>query len=390
MHAVTQRQGLVQASDTEAAEAALRPAWIALQAGEHKVPPTPPRPLAANPPATTPLPPGCTVSGCSGLSPPAQDPAQDPTPDPAWRGRPGRRRASAEARGCLHENSLGGGRWCSSGAGKGPGGVCISPFSASDATDSAGCMSRNTLPCPTPCSPSSAGGVPPTVDSRGRCGSGFTYPVGSSRAGHGGGGPAEDLVAGQSSGTGADGFRTPPRTRSWAGGGGRPYARPTGRQGSASPAQVSSAAGCGGGRGSPGAAAGAGCQAVCAAAGGGSLADASFSEDNAPGGAHCMDAAGQSNGDVGGGARAAGEWPAAPFLRRFSAAWVYVSMATAGVALRERQRRYAEAADLLRLLLGAPGWHFHGPGKPADCACDPPHLTRTHSPPADPAPVWPI
>lgn len=103
-----------------------------------------------------------------------------------------------------------------------------------------------------------------------------------------------------------------------------------------------------------------------------------------------MDAAGQSNGDVGGGARAAGEWPAAPFLRRFSAAWVYVSMATAGVALRERQRRYAEAADLLRLLLGAPGWHFHGPGKPADCACDPPHLTRTHSPPADPAPVWPI
>lgn len=47
------------------------------------------------------------------------------------------------------------------------------------------------------------------------------------------------------------------------------------------------------------------------------------------------------------------EWPAAPFLRRFSAPWVYVSMATAGVALREKQRRYAEAADLLRLLLGA-------------------------------------
>ncbi|KAK9819580.1 hypothetical protein WJX81_006116 [Elliptochloris bilobata] len=47
-----------------------------------------------------------------------------------------------------------------------------------------------------------------------------------------------------------------------------------------------------------------------------------------------------------------GAWPAAPFLRRFSAAWVHVSMATAGVALREKQRRYAEAADLLRLLLG--------------------------------------
>lgn len=47
------------------------------------------------------------------------------------------------------------------------------------------------------------------------------------------------------------------------------------------------------------------------------------------------------------------EWPAAPFLRRFSAPWVHVSMATAGVALREKQRRYAEAADLLRLLLGA-------------------------------------
>jgi len=50
---------------------------------------------------------------------------------------------------------------------------------------------------------------------------------------------------------------------------------------------------------------------------------------------------------------AAGDWPAAPFLRRFSAAWVHVSMATACVALRERQRRYADAADLLRLLLGA-------------------------------------
>ena len=93
-----------------------------------------------------------------------------------------------------------------------------------------------------------------------------------------------------------------------------------------------------------------------------------------------MDAAGQSVGDVGGEARAAGEWPAAPFLRRFSAAWVYVSMATAGVALRERQRRYAEAADLLRLLLGAPGWQFYGSGKPADSACDPPHMSRTHCP----------
>ena len=61
---------------------------------------------------------------------------------------------------------------------------------------------------------------------------------------------------------------------------------------------------------------------------------------------------------AGGGAKparpgAAGDWPAAPFLRRFSAAWVHVSMATACVALRERQRRYADAADLLRLLLGA-------------------------------------
>lgn len=42
------------------------------------------------------------------------------------------------------------------------------------------------------------------------------------------------------------------------------------------------------------------------------------------------------------------------FLRRFSAAWVYTSMATAGVSLMEKQRDYRGACDLLRQLLGEP------------------------------------
>lgn len=42
-----------------------------------------------------------------------------------------------------------------------------------------------------------------------------------------------------------------------------------------------------------------------------------------------------------------------PFLMRFTAAWVYVAMATAGVSLLEKQRRYTEACDVIRQLLGA-------------------------------------
>ena len=41
-----------------------------------------------------------------------------------------------------------------------------------------------------------------------------------------------------------------------------------------------------------------------------------------------------------------------PFLLRFTAAWVYVAMATAGVSLFEKQKRYEEACDTIRKLLG--------------------------------------
>jgi len=40
------------------------------------------------------------------------------------------------------------------------------------------------------------------------------------------------------------------------------------------------------------------------------------------------------------------------FLRCYTAAWVYVCMATAGVSLLEKQKRYGEATDTLRQLLG--------------------------------------
>ena len=41
------------------------------------------------------------------------------------------------------------------------------------------------------------------------------------------------------------------------------------------------------------------------------------------------------------------------YLRSFTAGWVYTVMATTGVSLLERQRKYAEATDMLRQLLGA-------------------------------------
>ncbi|GIL90767.1 hypothetical protein Vretifemale_18441, partial [Volvox reticuliferus] len=43
--------------------------------------------------------------------------------------------------------------------------------------------------------------------------------------------------------------------------------------------------------------------------------------------------------------------PQQQFLARFCAAWIYASMATVGVSLLERQRRYGEAVALLRQLL---------------------------------------
>lgn len=41
-----------------------------------------------------------------------------------------------------------------------------------------------------------------------------------------------------------------------------------------------------------------------------------------------------------------------PFLMRFTAAWVYVAMATAGVSLHEKSKEYETACHLLRQLLG--------------------------------------
>lgn len=49
-----------------------------------------------------------------------------------------------------------------------------------------------------------------------------------------------------------------------------------------------------------------------------------------------------------------------PFLMRFTAAWVYVAMATAGVSLHEKSKQYETACDLLRQLLGmAASCKFH-------------------------------
>ena len=40
------------------------------------------------------------------------------------------------------------------------------------------------------------------------------------------------------------------------------------------------------------------------------------------------------------------------FLLKFSAAWVYTSMATIGVSILEKQKRHSDACELLRKLLG--------------------------------------
>lgn len=57
----------------------------------------------------------------------------------------------------------------------------------------------------------------------------------------------------------------------------------------------------------------------------------------------------------GGGARsgAARLHAGCAWLMRFTAGWVFCAMGTAGVSLLEKQRRYGEACDRLRLLLGA-------------------------------------
>jgi Fanconi-associated nuclease 1 len=78
-------------------------------------------------------------------------------------------------------------------------------------------------------------------------------------------------------------------------------------------------------------------------------------------GAHKEAAAGVSGGA--GGSTSTSTAPStaalAPmFLRRYCAAWVHVAMATAGVSVLERRRRYREAADRLQQLLG--GWPSPG------------------------------
>ena len=44
---------------------------------------------------------------------------------------------------------------------------------------------------------------------------------------------------------------------------------------------------------------------------------------------------------------------ALPYLRCYTAGWVYTMMATLCVSLLEKQRKYDEAIELLRQLLGA-------------------------------------
>ena len=333
----------MQAGNLEAAEVALQPAWAALQAGEHKVPPTPPRPPQAAR-RLAPSPCGAAPS-CSARSSP-------PLGGGLGEGSARRRLAGAcSGAECVKVEALAGSTGAASSAGcadsvtlaaeavapncgfggtarGGPGSSSLSPFSPSPPTGS------GARACSAECPDGPASGQRACPGSSRRCsgaseastcrddGEGFhTPPRTRGRASAQQGSPAcaepgattqrEAAQAAASAeaaamDTGAGGFRTPPRShgrRSW------------GQQGSPSRAEPSAAM-----RGG---------SAQASATPG--LAGAAATSSALP----------------------QDEWPAAPFLRRFSAPWVHVSMATAGVALREKQRRYAEAADLLRMLLGA-------------------------------------
>jgi hypothetical protein len=59
-----------------------------------------------------------------------------------------------------------------------------------------------------------------------------------------------------------------------------------------------------------------------------------------------------AGGGGGGGAPSATPPPPPLFLARFSAAWVYASMATVAVSLLEKEKRHREAVDLVQCLLG--------------------------------------
>ena len=61
----------------------------------------------------------------------------------------------------------------------------------------------------------------------------------------------------------------------------------------------------------------------------------------------------------------------APFLLRYTAAWVYTAMCTAAVSLMEKQRRYHEATELLQQLLGGPHIGFRLPSVLGASGCTP-------------------
>jgi len=75
-----------------------------------------------------------------------------------------------------------------------------------------------------------------------------------------------------------------------------------------------------------------------------------------PSGDGAGDGAGDNNGndnnDISSSSLALSPPPPPLFLARFSAAWVYTSMATVGVSLLEKEKRHREAVELLQCLLG--------------------------------------
>ena len=329
----------------EAAEAALQPAWAALQAGEHKVPPTPPRPpQAARRPAPSPR---ATTQSCSARAKPPSGEGSDE----------GFTRRDRQAGGCADADCV----------------MAAAHAGATSAACSAGCAHTG-CPAAKAVAPScrSRGGARPVPGSSAlspfspsppagleapACGAVCQGgPASAQRSGLGSSGPCGSPSEGFTRRDGGDGFRTPPRLRGHRASGqqcsptrAEPCAA-TQREGAQAAETAETVATDTGGsgfhtplrshgrrswrqQGSPD-----GAEPSTAMRGGGPQASA---------GPESLEAAAASS------ATAQDEWPAAPFLRRFSAPWVHVSMATAGVSLREKQRRYAEAADLLRLLLGA-------------------------------------
>ncbi|KAG2484067.1 hypothetical protein HYH03_017087 [Edaphochlamys debaryana] len=198
------------------------------------------------------------------------------------------------------------------------------------------------------------------------CGGGASYEAFQAYGGGAGGGddcdpdpgcPAE-AVAGADKGTGGEGgARELAAVGNGPIGGAAEAASPSMRRLASPPAAAPGGRdGGGGGAGEPGADAGAGAGGGSGAAeggGGGVDADAAADGGGVGGGSEAPGGGGGGKGADGGGGTSGGggSRPAHQFLARFSAGWVYASMATVGVSLLERQRRYAEALGLLRALL---------------------------------------